>query len=253
VADDSRQPEVLAKGPGMVVDLSREMGELAASLGPLAGPTGADRGRVIQFAAARGREGTSTIAREFARFMAGRVRRPVWLVDADLEVGDQYSQFVGQQTYYGPLGAATAASPDGSIFFRVSPPSMEGGRPVPDARYLVAHPLAGSQLWVTHFRANRLKGDQAVSIVTGPGYWNALRKHADLIIVDSPAADRSQTSVMLAPAMDATVLVAAADEDEMHSPAMLRGALQSAGGRVAGLFFNKVEIEPPAFLKKVMP
>ena len=117
----------------------------------------------------------------------------------------------------------------------------------------MAHPLAGSKLWVTHFRANRLNPDQTAQIVSGPGYWNALRKHADLIVVDSPAAEWSQTSVMLAPAMDATVLVAAADEDEMHSPAMLRGALQAGGGRVAGLFFNKVEIEPPAFLKKVMP
>jgi hypothetical protein len=57
----------------------------------------------------------------------------------------------------------------------------------------------------------------------------------------------------LAPFVDATVLVAAANEREMQSPAILRSALQAAGGRVAGLFYNKVEITPPAFLKAVMP
>jgi hypothetical protein len=237
----------------MMVELSREMGELAASLGPLAGPAAPDRGRVIQFAAARSGEGASTVAREFARFMSLRTRRPVWLVDADLDAGNQYDQFLGQQTLFGPLGAASAASPDGSIFFRISPAARENDLPVADARYLVAHPLPGAKLWVTHFRAGRLRPDQRAEVISGPGYWNTLRRHADLVVVDAPSADRSQASVILAPSMDATVLVASADEGEFHAPAILRSALQAAGGRVAGLFFNKVEIEPPDFLKRVMP
>jgi Mrp family chromosome partitioning ATPase len=238
----------------MALDLSREMADLAASLGPLAQPAGVERGRVIQFAAARSREGVSTVAREFARFMADKARRPVWLVDADLDGSVQYSFLLGQQTRFGALGAATAASPDGSIFFRVTPPLIEAnGAPMPDARYLVAHPLGGARLWVTRFRRKRLKPHQTVSVLSAPAYWNALRGHADLIVIDAPAAERGQTSVTLAPFADATVLVAAANEYELQPPAILRGALQAAGGRVAGLFYNKVEITPPPFLKSVMP
>ncbi len=237
----------------MGLDLSHEMAELAASLGPLAGPASADRGRVLQFAAARSQEGVSTVAREFARFMATRTRRPVWLVDADLDGQSQYAYLIGHQTRFGAVGAATAASPDGSIFFRISPQALENGQPVPDVRYLAAHPVGGVKLWVTRFRGDRLNTAQNSQVFSNPSYWNALRKHADMVVVDSPAAERSQASITLAPFMDATVLVAAADETEVQSPAILRSALQGAGGRVAGLFFNKVEITPPPFLKSVMP
>lgn len=238
----------------MSLDLTLEMGKLAASLGPLSSPAGPEQGRVIQFAAARAREGTSTVAREFARFIAARSRRPVWLVDADLASGSQYDFLANNQMHFGQLGQAAAGTPDGSIFFRLSPPALdEKGYPIPDARYLVAHPVGGPKLWVTRFRRERLTGEQTAMAIASPGYWNALRRHADLIVVDAPACDRAQTSVMLAPAMDATVLVMAADAGQAHEPAILKGALQAAGGRVAGLFLNKVEIEPPAFLKAVMP
>jgi Mrp family chromosome partitioning ATPase len=237
----------------MILDLSQEMAELAASLGPLASPASAERGRVVQFAAARAQEGVSTVAREFARFMSTRMRRPVWLVDADLDGQSQYAYLIGQQTRFGAVGAATAASPDGSIFFRINPPALENGTPVPDARYLSAHPVGGVKLWVTRFRRDRLNNAQIAQVFSNPGYWNALRQHADMIVVDAPAAERSQAAINLAPHVDATVLVAAADETEIQSPAILRSALQGAGGRVAGLFFNKVDITPPPFLKSVMP
>jgi len=238
----------------MSLDLTLEMGKLAASLGPLASPAGPDQGRVIQFAAARSREGASTVAREFARFIAVRSRRPVWLVDADLIGGSQYGVISSNQMCFGQVGQAAAGTPDGSVFFGLNPPGLDDkGAAIPDALYLVAHPVGGPKLWVTRFRRERMTGEQTVNTTASPAYWNALRRHADLIVVDAPAADRSQTSVMLAPAMDATILVMAADAGQTHEPAILKGALQAAGGRVAGLFLNKVEIEPPAFLKAVMP
>ena len=35
--------------------------------------------------------------------------------------------------------------------------------------------------------------------------------------------------------------------------AMLRDAITAAGGRCAGMFFNKVSVQPPAFLKAILP
>jgi len=233
-----------------MVDLTAEMARLAASLGSLATAQAPGHGRVLQFASARAGEGTSTVAREFARFASAHARRPVWLVDLDLTGASQHTAIAAQPALYGRLGAAAGGSPDGSIFYTVRPQAQdEDGAPVPDARYLVAHPVGGPNFWVTRFRRERLADGQSVHIIPTPAYWNALRRHAELIVIDAPSAEESQASVMVAPFADATVLVVAADAGEAGPPAILKSALQAAGGRAAGLFFNRVELEPPRFLK----
>jgi Mrp family chromosome partitioning ATPase len=80
-----------------------------------------------------------------------------------------------------------------------------------------------------------------------------MRRSADLVIVDAPAADRSQASAILAPLVDQTVMVVAADETDVRAPALLRDALQDAGGTVSGLFFNRATVTPPPFLKGLLP
>ena len=70
-----------------MVDLSAEMAELWGSLGaPAAG-----RARAVQFIAARRGEGTSSVAREFARFAARKAGRSVWLIDLDLFGSPQHA------------------------------------------------------------------------------------------------------------------------------------------------------------------
>lgn len=237
-----------------MVDLTAEMAQLADSLGDLARSAAPGFGRVIQFAAARSGEGTSTVAREFARFTAANSQRPVWLVDLDLTGAGQHGYIEARPSVYGRMGAAAGASPDGSIFFQVRPPARdESGAVTPDARYLVAHPVGSSSFWVTRFRRERLLAGQDVAITPTPDYWNMMRRHAELVVVDAPAAERSQAATLIAPFADATVLVVAADARDAGPPAVLKSALQTAGGRTAGIFFNRVEIEPPKFLRGVLP
>lgn len=234
----------------MTVDLTTEMAQLWASLGPP--PTGP--GRVIQFAAATAGEGTSTVAREFARFAAERTRRPVWLVDLDFAESAQYRAFTAQTDRYGEVGKPTAASPDGSTFFTVQPPGRDpDGRPIADSRYMVAHPVGGAKLWVTRFRREMMRPGQGVRILPTVDYWNALRRHAELVIVDAPAADRSQSGLSVAPFMDCCVLVVAADGASASGPAALKEAIIATGGRCAGLVFNRARVEAPGFLKAFLP
>jgi Mrp family chromosome partitioning ATPase len=233
-----------------MVDLTAEMARLWASLGP--GPPG--QARVIQFVAASGGEGTSTVAREFARFAAGQARKPVWLVDLDLATSPQYAAILADPPRYGVLGQQAAASPDGSAFFTVQPPALgPDGRPWRDSRYLVAHTVGGPNFWVTRFRREALMDDQAVHIMPTSAYWSALRRHAELIVVDAPAADRSRASLTVAPFMDSSVLVVAADHGDPTAPAGLRDALQVAGGHCAGIVFNRASVKPPRFLKALLP
>jgi Mrp family chromosome partitioning ATPase len=233
-----------------MVDLSAEMPELWASLG--APPMG--RGRVVEFVAARDGEGASTVAREFAVYAALTLGRRVWLVDLDLMAQSQAGSLAADPLRFGSLGTAVAATPDGSMFFSVQPPlKRPDGRPWPDARYIAAHAVGESRFWVTNFRREAMRGRQGVHVLPSGDYWNALRRHADLIVVDAPAAERSQAGVTVAPFMDAVILVVAADEGDVRVSGQLRDAVTETGGHCAGLFINRVQASGPSFRRGAAP
>ena len=53
--------------------------------------------------------------------------------------------------------------------------------------------------------------------------------------------------------MDQTILVVSADQTDVRAPAMLRDAIAEGGASVAGLFFNRGQVGPPAFLRGFTP
>lgn len=231
------------------LDLSAEMEALWTSLGPVP----PEKGRVVQFVSAAGGEGASSIAREFAFHAARRARKSVWLVDLDLFAAGQQQAVAANPNRYGPLGRAAAASPDGSSFFSVQPPQLgPEGLPRGLGFYFSARPAAGGKLWVTRFHREALEPGQTVTISREGRYWSALRAHADYIVIDAPAADRSTAALTLAPTADVNVLVVAAEAGDARGPAALRESLEAAGGKVAGLVFNRAQLRPPPFLQKLV-
>ena len=56
----------------------------------------------------------------------------------------------------------------------------------------------------------------------------------------------------LAPFADTVVLVVAAESADASAGAALRDGLERSGARCAGLVFNRAQVEPPAFLRRVM-
>lgn len=231
-----------------MVDLTSEMAGLWAALGSAP----AHRGRVIQFACANTGEGASTVAREFARLAAVRARKPVWLVDADLAQPWQQEAVAAEPERFGRLGAAAASSPNGSSFFAVTPPVMGRDRkPIAPARLMTARPCLGGRLWITRFRAEVLRSGQRAEPLPDPRYWDAMRKHADTVVIDAPAADRSDLAITLAPYVDATVLIVAAESTAANEPVILRDEIESVGGRIAGVVVNRSTYTPPAFLRRL--
>ncbi len=229
-----------------MVDLSAEMGDLWRALGASA----PGRARIVQVVAARRGEGASTVARELALHAAGRQRRTTWLVDLDLATSPQQAAITAEPERYGALGDAAAASPDGSAFFTVQPPTRTAaGATWPDAGFLTAQQVGQARLWVTRFRREAMQPGQTVHVLPHGHYWAALARHCDLIVVDCPSVDRSKAALTLAPFMDQTVLVVAAEQADVKAPAALRDAIAEAGGKVAGLFLNRMTAEPPGFLK----
>jgi hypothetical protein len=231
-----------------MVDLTSEMAALWAALGPAPG----HRGRVVQIAAAASGEGVSTVAREYARLAAVRARRPVWLIDADLAQQGQMEAIVAEPDRFGALGKAAIATPDGSIFFAVTPRIMDrAGKPVHPARLMTARPCLGGRLWVTRFAAEHLRSGQRAEAVSDARYWDALRKHADTVVIDAPAADRNDMAITLAPYVDATVLVVAAESGAASEPLMLRDEIEAVGGKIAGVVVNRSTYNPPGFLRRL--
>ena len=231
-----------------MVDLTSEMAALWAALGPAPG----HRGRVVQIAAATSGEGVSTVAREYARLAAVRARRPVWLIDADLAQQGQMDAIAAEPDRFGRIGKAAIATPDGSIFFAITPRIMDrAGKPVHPARLMSARPCLGGRLWVTRFAAEHLRSGQRAEAVSDARYWDALRKHADTVVIDAPAADRNDMAITLAPYVDATVLVVAAESGATNEPLMLRDEIEAVGGRIAGVVVNRSTYNPPAFLKRL--
>jgi len=230
-----------------MVDLTTEMAGLWAALGP----SPAHRGRVIQVVSPSSGEGASTVAREYARLAAVRARKPVWLVDGDLLNQGQMEALARAPERFGRMGKSAQATPDGSIFYAVTPRPQDGqGRPLHPARLLSARACLGGRLWVTRFATETLRSGQKVEALSDPRYWDALRAHADTVVIDAPAADRSDTAVTLAPLVDASVLVVGEAADPTESMA-LRDALEAGGGRIAGLVVNRSTYSPPSILRRL--
>ena len=223
-----------------------------AGLWAALGPASAHRGRVIQIAAAGSGEGVSTVAREYARVAAVRARKPVWLIDGDLAQQGQLEAIAAEPERFGRIGPAAQASPDGSSFFAVSPRlTNREGKPVSPVRLLTARPCLGGRLWVTRFATEHLRSGQRAGVVAEPRYWDALRAHADTVVIDTPAADRNDMAITLAPFVDATVLVVAADSTGADEPLALRDEIEAAGGRIAGMVMNRSTWSPPKFLGRL--
>ena len=232
-----------------MVDLTTEMAGLWAALGPAS----AHRGRVIQFASATTGDGVSTVAREYARLAAVRARKPVWLIDGDLSQQGQMDAIAAEPERFGRLAAPVQASPDGSAFYAVTPRvTGRDGKPVPSARLTTARSCLGGRLWVTHFHMEALRSGHRVEAVGDPRYWDALRPHADTIVVDCPAADRNDMAIILAPFVDMTVLVVAAGSTAANEPVILRDEIEAVGGRIAGVVMNRSTWSPPLMLKRLV-
>lgn len=223
------------------------MAALAERLGPAPGAVA----RVVQFVAAEPGEGVSTLARAFAVEVARTALRPVWLVELDLMRGEQHGLIHGDVEAYGRLGDPTRASPNHAMFFTVQPKIED--EPGLDASFLAAYNVGRSKLYVTRFRRERLAPGQTARILPGPEYWQAIAMHADYVIVDAPAWARSRAAAVVAPHMDANLLVVSADRPSPEASAALVEGVEAAGGRWSGVVVNRAPKPVPRLIRSLLP
>jgi Mrp family chromosome partitioning ATPase len=227
------------------MDLASEMAALAKRLGPP--PLGL--GRVVQFVAPDAQADAAPIARAFALEMARTAAKGVWLIELDLLQSAQHRYFEERQDHYGQLGPPARAAPGDAVHFSVEPKDPYG--PSSDGDFVYAQAVGRRRLWVTRFRREALSAGQSVKILADGAYYDALRPHADYVVVDAPALDRSPAARVAAPYMDDNILVASAKSPNGAAVIALKEELRAAGGRCTGLVLTDAPKEPPPFLQRL--
>lgn len=196
-----------------------------------------DGGRVILFVSAMTGEGTTSVASSFACVAARRSEKQAWLVDLDLRQNPVFRGFEHRFARdIGRPGRAYDASLRQDPIYSVSPHLVD----VKQNKLLTAHDIDGLPLLITRFRNERLKAGQKVTLQSSPGWWTAVRKISDWVVVDAPSLERSTAAFSMMDQADAIVLVVEADRTSPELVEMARRDLQARGGHVIGAVLNKV-------------
>lgn len=178
-------------------------------------------GAIIQLIAATSREGTSTLVRDMALIAARMTGMRVLLLDVDppgnKQIGALRDQYGIEALDVDPV----SAEPGAMFVHRLA----LGGLHVTETRLV---PGAPSPAWAKMF--------------------DALRANFELILIDSPAIDRSYDGIMLAPSVDSTLLVVEAERTRSAVAQNLRDRVLDAGGTIGGVVLNKQQFYIPGFI-----
>lgn len=182
--------------------------------------------RVIQFIGSGEGEGTSTIAREFAR-VAMSLGQSVLLVD-----GDRHN-------------------PTQHFFCNVSPDYclddvVERGENPEKALYRVG----GSSLFVSLVSRNTNGGPNVFDSSHFVDIWDIMRDRFDLILIDSPPATVSSDAFAMFRKADGVVIVVEADKTRWPVVQSVKEKVAQHGGHVLGMVLNKRKYYIPEFIYK---
>jgi Mrp family chromosome partitioning ATPase len=184
------------------------------------------RNKVIQFIAAGEGEGTSTIAREFARVTILRLGHSVLLLDADRQ------------------------NPTQHFFCNVSPEFclddvlQNGTEELDKALYQVG----ASNLFVSLVSRNSNSGGNIFDSPVLEQAWLKLKDRFDFILIDSPPATTSPDAFSVFRKADGVVIVVEADRTRWPVVESVREKIVQHGGNILGVVLNKRKFYIPDFV-----
>jgi len=207
-----------------------------------------DRGAVIAFISARRGEGTSTIARDFARVAAQNSDRPVLLLDLDWLNPSHYDHFyqiavkgrVGEQP-----GAAVDLGFDPSLLLRFTDQTLP--RPL-NRTAVTLHRIGATPLYVSRI------GEAGPGLGTPaprngyPALWDQIRTTIGLTVIDAPAIFNSFDGLTISTTADMVVVVIEAETTRIPVSQELISRLTAQGANIAGVVLNKRRVYIPKFI-----
>ncbi len=173
---------------------------------------------VLQMIAARNGEGTSTLVRDLGLIAAQGMGLRVLLLDGEAAHRKSREQLC---TQYQLPEAVTA--------------------PVPDALHYQSMMRFGS----TAFYVGQARRALSLQVPVWSSTFLDLRARFDVVIVDAPALERSFDGVEMAPYVDSTVIVVAAETTRATAVKNLRDRLREAGANITGSVLNNRRFHVP--------
>ena len=171
---------------------------------------------VVQLMSARNGEGTSTLVRDICLVSAGNDFRTLLFA----------AESPGRRTdwprsIYGMPGGWQGAVAD----------RMAG---------LEIIRLGESRLWLA-----APTGPAPLQVPAWLALFDQCRGRFDFVVIDTPALERAFTGIMLAPHVDTTAVVVAAESTRASAARTLRDRLAEAGGNTVGVILNKRRFHVP--------
>lgn len=182
---------------------------------------------IVLFIGTNETDGTSTMAREFASFMAVHVGAPTLLFDADREKPSQLARF-------GIRGSAD--------FEQV----VTDGRSVDEAIYAVRNTGL-------HVGALSLRPTSRPFVFGSPRadhLFTQLRQRFDMVVIDAPPPTVAPDVLGLSAKADGVVLVIQAEQTRFHQAKRTKELIETNGGKLIGIVFNKRRFFIPDWIYK---
>lgn len=230
----------------MGLDFAEEMIRLYINVEAALPPAGH---RMIQFVGSRRGEGTSTLARAYAKVVATEFGKRVLLLDADL---GQLGQCAAVNGVHERNGALPAAPEEPSAEVALREPGavsnvVPGGA---NNDYLIDKVMIepGEEPYFFFPVPSQGAVSSAGQSYMIEGLFATLRERFDIVVVDLPPVHRSPYSLVIARQADGVVLVVEAGRTRWPVANSAKRTIVSAGGNVVGLVLNKRRSYIPSFL-----
>jgi protein-tyrosine kinase len=201
------------------LDAEQDMVQLYQSI---YGQSPASTGRIFQFIGSAAREGTSTLAREFARTTALKLGKNVLLLDADQESPTHHRAF------------------DVNIKHGIKEVIKEGA-PIVEALYRVEE----TSLFIGAFSIDSAYGADLFDSPRIDNVWDQLRKRFDIVVVDSPPAASSPIGFALCRTVDGVIIVLEAEKTRWPVVVSTKKRIFQNGGAILGVVLNKRKYHIP--------
>ncbi len=182
--------------------------------------------KVIQFLGAREGEGTSTIVREFARVIAKKLGKSIFLLDADQHNPRQHN------------------------FLHITP---DCGWEEVSRNEVAAGRAADQSETGTEENSTHLDPIPAPLNFYSPrirNFWEFLKKRYDLVLVDSAPCSLSPEGIEISRRVDGVVLVLEAEKTRWQVAENMKEKVENAGGNILGVVFNKRRFYIPESIYK---
>ncbi len=202
--------------PNIVQGSSRALEQKMVSLyQTIVSLLGSDAPKTIQILSARATEGSSVIAREFARVVAGKLGKRVLLLDAN-------------QPHCQCAAFGVTPSLDWEEALTTQHSIQDALVPVGDSALQLSVLSLGENL--------------KQSVIETPLFGSALEEVAEqfhMVIIDAPPAAEAAEGLTLSPIVSGTVLVIEAGQTRWQVADSVQRRIEKYGGRVLGAVLNK--------------